>query len=421
MSESLANVRAATNIGTAHIGTARVGTGIERRGPAILTPRRRPGYLGPLHVIQLVLVEAAVLAVLATLRSGVVALAGAVVVSLALLIPALSRRQGRWWLDRRSLARHFHRRQSGSRRGAQPQDPRLWALHSLAPGLSVADVAASDGSPVGVARDDAGWYAAAMLTPSSSMRDDPRPAVPLDALAQVLSEARQPGAVLQVVTHTIPVPGLGDAAGLSYRELAQRFGSMTIPVDQVTWIAVRLDARTLAEAGPGSPAETAQAPAVVAGLLRSLIKHLRPYGLGAQPLDRDGLLAALARSCDLVPTNPAAPSQPREDWRGWHSGQLLHRSYWLRGWPSLAQAGPLLDWLATAPAAMASVALIVAADGDNLELRCLVRVAAPPERLSAVCAALEQGVRRASADLFELDGEQAPAVYASAPTGGGPR
>jgi type VII secretion protein EccE len=412
MSESPAHIRA----------TARVGAdATDRHGPATLLPRRRPGHLGPVHVLQLVLVEAAIVAVLATLRSGLLVLAGAAVVSLAVLVPTLSRRQGRWWLERRLMTRQFHRRRRRSRRGARQQDPRLSALQTLAPGLTVADVAASDSSLVGVARDDAGWYAVAALAPSSSMREDPRAALPLDALAQVLSEARQPGAVLQVVTHTIPVPGGGDAAGHSYRELAQRFGSTTIPVDQVTWVAVRLDARTLAEAGPGSPEATAQAPAIVAGLLRRLIKQLRRYGLRAQALERDGLLAALARSCDLIPADPAAPSQPREDWRGWHSGRLVHRSYWLRGWPSLAQAGPLLDWLATAPAALASVALIVAPDGEDLDLRCLVRVAAPPERLTAVCEAVEGGARLAHAELFTLDGEQAPAVYASAPTGGGPR
>lgn len=416
MSESPAHVRA----------TARVGTGAtEHRGPAILVPRRRPGYLGPVHVIQLVLVEAAIVAILATLHSGVPVLAGAVVVSLAVLVPTLSRRQGRWWVERRALTRQLHRRQRRSGRGARHQDPRLSALHALAPGLTVADVAASDGSQVGVARDDAGWYAVAALAPGSSMRDDPRSALPLDALAQVLSEARQPGAMLQVVTHTIPVPGAGDAAGQSYRELVQRFGSVTFPVDQVTWVAVRLDSRSLAEAAPGGPDETAQAPAVVAGLLRSLIKQLRRYGLRAQPLDRDGLLAALARSCDLVPADPSSPAgatpQPREDWRGWNSGRLVHRTYWVRGWPTLTQAGPLLDWLATAPTAMAAVALIVVPDGDDLDLRCLVRVAAPPQRLTAVCEAVERGARLAHAELFELDGEQAPAVYASAPTGGGPR
>ncbi len=412
MNESPAHVRA-----TAQVGAATR----ERSGPVTLIPRRRSGYLGPMHVIQLVLIEAAIIAVVLALRGGVPALAGAVAVSLVVLVPALSRRQGRWLPERRAVSRQFRRRQGRSGRDARHQDPRLAALQTLAPGLSVADVEASDGSLVGVARDDAGWYAVAVLVPNSSMREDPRPALPLDALARTLSEARQPGAVVQVVTHTIPVPGGGDAAGHSYRELAQRFGSVTIPVDQVTWVAVRLDARTLAEAGPAGPDETAQAPAVVAGMLRSLIKHLRPYDLFARPLDREGVLTALARSCDLIPANPAAPSQPREEWRGWHAGRLVHRAYWLRGWPSLAQAGPLLDWLATAPAAMASVALIVAADGDNLDLRCLVRVAAPPERLNAVCEAVERGARTAHAELFELDGEQAPAVYASAPTGGGPR
>jgi hypothetical protein len=68
--------------------------------------------------------------------------------------------------------------------------------------------------------------------------------------------------------------------------------------------------------------------------------------------------------------------------------------------------------------------MILAPDGDpgdTVDLRCVVRVAAPPKELAGVVQAVEKGARLAGARLFPLDGEQGPAAYASAPTGGGAR
>jgi hypothetical protein len=82
-----------------------------------------------------------------------------------------------------------------------------------------------------------------------------------------------------------------------------------------------------------------------------------------------------------------------------------------------------LESVFAVPAAMTSVSIILAPDyGDPaVDLKALVRIAAPPEHLDEACRTVVRGVRRAKADLFRLDGEQAPAVYASAPTGGGAR
>jgi type VII secretion protein EccE len=228
---------------------------------------------------------------------------------------------------------------------------------------------------------------------------------------------------VQVVTHTVVAPSLdlqpALPAAYSYRELLQRFGSVPIPADRLTWVAVRLDAHALAEAG----AESAeQAGPVVAALLRRLAKTLRRAGTGVRILDRDGLLTALERSCDLQRADDAAPlPQPREEWSVWHSGGLAHRTYWVRDWPTVAEAGALVDWLAAAPASLTSVAFVVVPGGETADVRCLVRVAAPPAQLGEVCEAVDRGARLAHARLFALDGEHGPAVYASAPTGGGPR
>jgi type VII secretion protein EccE len=178
----------------------------------------------------------------------------------------------------------------------------------------------------------------------------------------------------------------------------------------------------LAEVGAGRDTDWAKAPAVVAALARRIGKSLRQVGITTQILDADALTGALSTSCDLRPgvQDPTSPN-PREDRSQWYSGRLVHRSFWVRGWPQLDRAALLLDWLSTMPAALISVALILVPDERGIDLRCLVRVAAPAAVLPRVTTALVRGARQARADLFPLDGVQGPAVYASAPTGGGPR
>jgi type VII secretion protein EccE len=407
---------------------ARVGGESEQSGPAILLPRRRPGHLGPVHVTQLLLTEAVVVAVLASLTSEIiVVIAGVVVAAVLLLLVTLGRRQGRWWLERRLMVRRYRRRRASASATPFGDDLRLGALRRLAPELVVENVSVADGAHVGVARDDAGWYAVAAVTPNAPMRDDPD-ALPLDALAAALAEADQPGAVLQVVTQTVPAPSIemhpSSAAGQSYRQLLSRFGTVPVPADRTTWIAVRLDARSLAEAVTDDGADVDAAPAVVAALVRRVAKSLRRVGISHRLLDADELLGVLLRSCDLEPTAQSAePVQPREGWSEWHSARLAHRSFWIRDWPPVGQAAALLDWLSTAPSAMTSVSLIMASDEDSrmVDLRGLVRVAAPERELDQVCQAIVRGAQQARAGLFPLDGEQGPAVYASAPTGGGAR
>ncbi len=418
MSQSPQRVRAVARVGA----TAPV-----RSGPAALFPRRRPGHLGPVHVMQLLLAEAAAVVVVGALGHSVVIVATAAAVATVILILTLARYRGRWWLERRLMTWQFRRRRRVST--GPGVDPRLAALRRLAPGLAIEDVDAPDGAQVGVARDDAGWYAVAAISPSAEMRDDPGPSVPLELLAETLADAGQPGMVLQIVLHTVPAPGLGVDPGApasqSYRQLLGQSGAAPIPLDRATWVAVRADAKALAEAGAEDVTDLDRAPLLVVAMVRRVAKSLRRVGIPYQVLDAEGLTAALARSCDLQPAEEAGgqPAQPREDWGAWRSATLAHRSFWLRKWPPLRDAGALLAWLTTVPAAMTSVCLVLAPEPgeDAVDVRCLVRLAAPPKALAQACLTLVRGVGQAHGHLFSLDGEQGPAAYASAPTGGGPR
>lgn len=426
----------------------------EPAGPPVLFPRRQPGRLGPLHVVQLLLVEIVLVAVAAALTRNAVLAAGVALAGAGVLGLGLSRRQGRWWLERHLLAREHRRRRRATANAATTADtdatdaatsasatdtaaanasagtapagtdPRLAALRALAPGLTVTNVGLADGARVGVAHDDAGWYAVAALIPRPPSGDDPG-GVPLDLLTTALAEVGQPGVVLQLVTQTISAPSIhtspSSPAGQSYRRLLAGFGSVPVPADRETWLAVRLDARVLAEAVAETGADLDAAPTVVAALLRRVGRSLRHAGVAHRLLDADGLLGAIVRSCDLEPRGPLEdPPRAREEWSAWHSSLLAHRSFWIRQWPPPARASNLLDRLSTAPAAMTSVALIVVPDGDPplVDLRGLVRVAAAPDQLAAVCEELVRTAAEAGAGLFPLDGEQGPASYASAPTGG---
>ena len=397
-----------------------------RSEPAILLPRRRPGHIGPVHLAQLLLIELAVVAVVVALHGGILAVGVTVGSGALVLLVTLTRAQGRWWLERQLMTRRYRRRRTSGTPHAD--DPRLAELRRLAPGLTVENVSVADGAQVGVARDDSGWYAVAAVTPRAPGRDGSH-GLPLDLLAAALAEADQPGAALQVVTQTVPAPSLdthpSSPAAQSYRQLLASFGSLPVPADSVTWVAVRLDARPLAEVVLDRTADLNVAPAVVAALARRVLKALRHVGVSYRLLDADALLDALARACDLAPvSDPAQPApEPREDWRAWHSGRLAHRSFWVRRWPPVAQASTFLDWVSTAPAVTTTVALTLVPweDGRMADLRALIRVAAPDDALGGVCDTLLQGARQMGAELFALDGEQGPAVYASAPTGGGAR
>ncbi|MEV6346009.1 type VII secretion protein EccE [Actinoplanes sp. NPDC051851] len=303
--------------------------------------------------------------------------------------------------------------------------------------------------------------------------------VPLRVLTGVLAAAGQQGVVLQLVTHTVPAPSpdvhVASPAGMSYRRLLETLSPVPVPAHRESTVSIRVDARILAEALLDHTADPEAAATMVAGLGRKVAAALHRTGAGCRLLNADELLAALARSCDVEPGAFAEGAQRvGEEWTHWRSARLVHRTYWLKTWPApAARIESLLAWAATAPASMTSVTLIVSAidsdttdngaidsgtgdnstgdngtgngdgtgngagDGDGeagngrggssarnggaeVAVRAFVRLAARPDAdLAALDRVLQDGVRRAGAELSPLDGEQGPAAYATAPTGGG--
>lgn len=383
---------------------------------------RRPGHIGSLSIAQIVVAEVAVLVFAAVATRGLVPGLIAGVSGAAVLLFAFARRRQRWWHEDRWVAwQHRRRRAAALDNGSGPV---LAALRTLAPGFSVRDVSTPDGTRAGVARDEAGWFTVVALTPTEPMHREAAP-IPVDALVRVLAEADQPGVLLQLVTHTVPAPSLGlhpaSLAGSSYRQLTGIFGPVSIPAHRESAVAVRLDARTLAEALLDHTTDLDAVAALVANLGRRVATSLRRLGIRSQVLDADELLRTLGRYCDLESGVLGDATQVREEWGEWHSARLAHRTYWLKTWPSSAeQIGLLFEWVAAIPAAQNTVTLLIDPSGeDDVAARALIRVAGPPEGLADISEHLTAGVRRAGGELFPLDGEQGPGVYATAPTGGG--
>lgn len=388
---------------------------------AEVRPVRRTGHLGAFSVGQIIVAEAALLGAGAAaaqgLTPGLIGGAGAA----ALLGVVFARRHGRWWLEDRLIAWRHRRRRTGP---AGASGGPIRALHAVAPGLAVRDVSAPDGARVGVARDDAGWYSLVALTPTAPVHQEAGP-VPLDTLTEVLAATGQPGVVLQMVTHTVPAPGLdvhpSSPAGASYRQLAGSLSPVPVPAHHESAVVVRVDARTLAEALLDHTADPEAAATLVASLGRKVATSLRRFGIGCRVLDADEVVATLIRSCDVASAAGEAV-QVREEWTRWHSARLSHRTFWLKTWPGTTAAiSDLLTWVSATPAAQTSVSLVLdPSEGNDVTVRCLIRLAARQEDDPA---ALEnvfvEGVKRFGGEVEPLDGEQGPAAYATAPTGGG--
>src|SRR5579859_117883 len=216
-------------------------------------PARRDPYSSGLLLLRLMLVQASALVGLAAVAGALWAVPVAIAL-VGLTVVAFARRRGRWWTQHAGIAWRYRRRRPA--RVPADVDPRLRGLHLLAPDLSVSAVGTGEGTGVGVARDRSGWYAVVAVDP------DAPAAVPLSRLLRALTSAGQPGLTLQLVVHTEPGPAAtGDPdqpSHASYAELQALLGP--VPAERSRWVAVRLAARTLAEAvADGEPDESQQA------------------------------------------------------------------------------------------------------------------------------------------------------------------
>lgn len=357
-------------------------------------PNRRFGGPGVLTIARVLVLEVVIVGVLCAVSPQPWLVIAGAALAVVIAVMLFGRSHGRWWTESAMLWLRYRRR--GGTASARGDDPRLAALCDLAPELTVENIPGADDSKLGMGGDGAGWFS--VLEVATDGVDGVLPPVPLAELARIASDAEQTGVVMQLVSH--------NAVAADDRK-------------RTIWVAVRLDAHAVAESALGEGHRKVDVPGVLAEMVRRVERVLRRRGLVARTLTADELLGALVRSADLLPDG--GPVTARETWRAWYSRRLAHRCYWLASWPDAERGTGLLAQLADLPAAFVSIAFVLEPTFEGTGMSCLVRVAAVPGSLGLVCDRAEGLARRAGGRLSCLDGQHGPAVYASAPSGGGAR
>jgi type VII secretion protein EccE len=341
---------------------------------------------------RLVIVQLAVVAVLLAIGSRRPAwIVAATLVALLVTGPLLLRVRGQWYTDVLAARRRLRRR----RQRAQV----------FAPGFEITEFE-GEGIVIGIGSDDDGWFAAAEVGPGP---------VPLAKLAALLVDGSVPVSAVQVVTWLVPAPHhlipRQAACAESYRQLSvDLFATAPPALTARTWVALRLSSLDAVEQTDGTDAAARR---VLDVALRRLGRSLTSAGADHRVLDAAGLRTAVATCIGLG----RGADQPVEDWAVLAVGGLAHAAFEIVGWPATATAETLRE-LCQVPAAQVVQSIELRRAGAQFAVRAALRPGAAPARLADATAQLTARAEQAGWRLRRLDGEQAPAAYHCAPTGG---
>ena len=409
-------------------GTAVVAEKRQRVEQAASITTRNNGQLGPFRLVHLFAVEivigmaAGIYTVTQEmpLSSAAFWYGGGVVAALLILIPVFARSGGVWLYQAIPRRRRLKVRQR--QLGLSPEP-----LHGLAPDLGIVGITERD-TDIGIGHDDGGWFAALAMGGVDGVTE----AVPLDRLARLFTESGVPVSAIQVVGHTVPI-GLaghdGSAAAASYQEL---LGGMPAVVHHTSWLAVRMNTEDAMDAAADRGGEVDGVHKALAVTVSRVGKLLRNAGVQNRVLDAEGLRDTLRESVGLTAEVPSGQQRTAEDWDKWQADSLQHVVYRITRWPTSETTLPkLIDVLAAVPAVFTSVSVTLRpgtvdtrdidgrSTGRRVHVDCLIRIATDSQTSAAGQERLMQAADALGARLVRLDGEQGPAVYATAPTGGG--
>ncbi len=349
---------------------------------------------------QLVVAEIAVAAVvLAAFGPGWVLIGVGALVA-AVLVATFGRAGGRWWYEAVASQRRFRRRRklaaehvlaAAVATGSSP--PHLPWLRALAPTLALRSVRVGT-AIVGVGTDEDGWYAAVEVCSfwedDAVLTDRDQPASPW-APGGAVPQAAGPVPFAELAS--LVEPGPDRTAVSCVQVILAPGGSASDP--RPAWVAVRVtpaDALAAERSGGVSAVERS----VAAAALRAA-RTLDGHGWPARVVDADGLLAVLVEATGL-------DGPPQEHWTVWQSGRLVRTHYGVAGWtPAHGTLAP----------GVTQVAVLFT---RRRELSVLAAVAAHAAALDRLSRAVVQACADAGVRLRRLDGEQAPAAYATAPT-----
>ena len=386
----------------------------------------RPGRIGSVALIRLILVEAAAaLAAAPFLVHKPMLIAGTGPVALLFLIGAIGGSRGRWLGASQLVHADFKERQA--QRQPANGESALAPLRETFPALRTATVSTRGGEPVGVIGDGTFLTAVIQLDSKGEPLREPRQAhpLPVGAVAAALSDTQVPVAGVQLISHSRPAP----APHLPRQSLSARsYQSIgaDVPAQRTTWAAVRLDPEAAQGAVEARGGGQVGAQRALLTAVQRVASHLEGAGFEATILSEPELITALGTACTIsqVAANPSAAAHRRteETKRHWRCDGSWHTTYWMDKPPTLSsRTSP--DFFASVgslPALATSVAVNLSRGaGDAVAFSCFIRIAAGSEnQLNESSKQLEQRAGQAGAGLTRLDGEQLPGLVATVPLGG---
>jgi type VII secretion protein EccE len=395
---------------------------------AAVTPgfQPRPGRIGSIPLIRLILVEAALaLAAVPFLLHKPMVIAGTGPVALLCVIGAVLGSRGRWLGASHAVRADFKDRHA--QQAPATGESALAPLRETFPALRTATVSTRGGEPVGIIGDGTFLTAVIQLDSRGEPLREPRQAhpLPVGAVAEVLSNTQVPIAGVQLISHARPAP----APHLPRQSLSARsYQSIgaDVPAQRITWAAVRLDPEQAQGAVEARGGGQVGAQRALLTAVQRVASQIEGAGFEATILSEPELINALGTACMVsqVAVNPAAAAHQRteETKRYWRCDGSWHTTYWLDKPPSLsARTSPeFFAGLGALPALATSVAVNLSkGTGDSVAFSCFIRIAAGSEnQLNESSKQLEQRAGQAGAGLTRLDGEQLPGLVATVPLGG---
>lgn len=405
----------------------------ERTRPGRPRPRRRAWMLGPFHLLQVVVWQAAVAVVLAVHREPLPVLVPVAAVAAVAVVLTAVRVRGRWLYSWAALVARFRVRRRRTPLAAQGPGTVVTVaavadalLGAVSPEARVEPVVLDDqDAGLVVHRDGVAVVLATVATTDDATTDPARTLPPLTALLPPDESGDLP-VVVQLLVQTVPAPGWTgdtDPAAVSYRQLT----GGRVPARRRSWVVVQVSRLP-------DDDRTADLVTTLANAVRRVRRQLGRASLRTHLLGVDDLRAALVgvAGLDAGPDGAVRPQAadgrgaeaPRsvetvETWGSWRAGGVEHVTYRLLDWPSL-EAVPgqdLVDRLGTVSGLQTTVSVAARRTGELVELSCSLRVRLPGGPADPT-AALVDTAAEAGARLERLDGRHRAGMAAALPLGG---
>ncbi|MFF9504043.1 type VII secretion protein EccE [Streptomyces sp. NPDC014656] len=401
-----------------------------------LRPLSRTGRVGPVHLRQLVLVEAALALVAVGFVMGGLWLVPTCVAAGVLVLLAVIRRRGQAVQDWMGTALALRSRRRDTAPASPDADPSLAPVTESVRGFGARPYVDRNHRTVGMLSDGSFLTAVLRVEASGSAL---RPvfgarAFPLALLGDALEVDDIVVESVQLVQQVRPAPAphlpQQSVARLSYTPLQERTGA---PALRLTWVAVKLDPERCKEAVAARGGGLEGAQRCLVRIADHLASRITGAGFQAVVLDQEEVNSTIATAACTSPhaaaragrADAAPQRRTAETSRVWRCDDRWHTTYAVGRWPELGRgAAPLprlVSLLTSVPAYATTFSLTVRRGTRQgvMEVGGHLRVTGGSDNeLVRVRRTLEQAARTAKVGLLRLDREQLPGVLATMPLGG---